>query len=137
MYNKKTEEFEILPEHLKLVQRFFVQWQDDEFGAPEIDPKRPYGNSDVYQDMVSILGFKQHKDDEERFDFELFKEQYTIRGCDKYNLDFENQSKLTAILDKLHKDLEKVLQIALVTQEFKTGTYKKTDEYNDRSWIKV
>ena len=48
----EKERFEIKPEHLKLIRRFCIGWQDCEFGAPEIDPKRPYGNSDVIQDMV-------------------------------------------------------------------------------------
>lgn len=31
---------------------------DCEFGAPCVDPKRPYGNSDVYGDIGEILEYK-------------------------------------------------------------------------------
>lgn len=41
--------------HLNLLARMCVGWCGDEFGAPEIDPKRPYGNSDVYGDLAEIL----------------------------------------------------------------------------------
>ena len=43
-------------EHLKLLKEMYVGWNECEFGAPEIDPKRPYGDSDVYEDMNKILG---------------------------------------------------------------------------------
>mgnify|MGYP001602384821 CR=1 FL=1 len=53
---------EITPAHIKLAKRMYVQWQDCEYGAPEIDPKRPYGNSDVEGDIAEILGWKVGED---------------------------------------------------------------------------
>ncbi len=50
------EEFTVLPEHVLLLGGSFVSWQEDEFGAPGIDPKRPYGDSDVLASMREILG---------------------------------------------------------------------------------
>jgi Resolvase, N terminal domain len=47
--------FAITDEHLRLLRRACVMWFDAEFGAPAIDPKRPYGNSIVYADMAEIL----------------------------------------------------------------------------------
>lgn len=49
--------FNLREEHIALLcsGRTGVQWQDDETGAPEIDPKRPYGNSDVAGDVCEIL----------------------------------------------------------------------------------
>lgn len=47
--------FTLTSDHIKLLRRFIVGWQDCEFGAPEIDPKRPYGNSDVIEDIREIL----------------------------------------------------------------------------------
>ena len=35
-----------------------TRWDDCEFGAPAIDCKRPYGNSDVYNDIAKILEIK-------------------------------------------------------------------------------
>jgi hypothetical protein len=52
-----NEEFEVTPEHIKLLKNASVRWEDCEFGAPAIDCKRPYGNSSVYEDMVEILEY--------------------------------------------------------------------------------
>jgi hypothetical protein len=43
--------------HLRLLPRLKFEYGDWlEFGAPCVDPKRPYGNSDVYGDLRGILG---------------------------------------------------------------------------------
>lgn len=42
-------------DHRLLLQRAVIIWNNCEFGAPEIDCKRPYGNSDVLGDMTEIL----------------------------------------------------------------------------------
>ena len=55
--------FEIKEEHLKLLNRSYVSWGDSEFGAACIYPKKPYGNSDVENDIAKILGW-EIKDDE-------------------------------------------------------------------------
>ena len=49
------DEITITEAHLKLLRRANVQWLDIEFGAPGLDPKRPYGNSSVLEDMHEIL----------------------------------------------------------------------------------
>ena len=50
--------------HLKLLGRLVIGYDDwTEFGAPEVDPKRPYGNSDVYSDMAEILGCTEDETD--------------------------------------------------------------------------
>jgi hypothetical protein len=54
--------FIVTEEHLKLMRHFWVGWCYDEFGAPEIDPKRPYGNSDVPGDIAEILGWQGQYD---------------------------------------------------------------------------
>lgn len=46
----------ITENHLKLLNRMNVDWCGDEFGAPSIDPKRPYGNSFVYGDIAEAVG---------------------------------------------------------------------------------
>jgi hypothetical protein len=48
--------FTLTEDHLKLARRMSVDWWADEFGAPGIDPKRPYGNSDVIEDVLDIVG---------------------------------------------------------------------------------
>ena len=52
----EKKRFEIKEEHLKLVRRMVIRYDDScEFGAPSVDPKRPYGNSDVYKDIARII----------------------------------------------------------------------------------
>lgn len=53
---KKIERFTVKPIHLQLIKRFYVSWNSFEFGAPTIDPKRPFGNSDVKNDFELITG---------------------------------------------------------------------------------
>ena len=108
--------FTIKPEHLKLLQKMYVDWEDAEFGAPSIDPKRPYGNSSVHEDMMEILGW-------------LGKAQITIK--DKaYPVDVDDMEipdEVENELDKLHKETETALQICLTTQAFQLGTYVADD----------
>lgn len=102
--------FELTEEHLKLIQNMYVSWEDCEYGAPSIDCKRPYGNSDVEFDIAETLGW--NVDDEE--------------GLTQY------QSEKAF---KLHKETQIALQIVLCTKSFKAGIYEKEDEYCNRSWF--
>lgn len=96
MYSKT---FKVTEAHLKLLKNAYISWQNCEFGAPEINPKRPYGNSDVVGDILEIIGIPNDEDNEALTDFAI----------------------------KLHKDTETVLQICLDTQQFKVGNYIKKD----------
>src|SRR5215510_593730 len=49
-----VERFTVTDDHLRLLRRAYVFWDETEFGAPGINAKRPYGNSDVYGDIVEI-----------------------------------------------------------------------------------
>ena len=91
--------FTVTETHLRLLRRFNVDWDDREFGAPNIDPKRPYGNSDVLRDIAEILGFGPANE------FGEFTDQET------------------GAMKRLHKDTQTVLQIALRVGYFKAGDY--------------
>jgi len=52
-----AHEFYLTEDHIKLLRRAAVRWQDYETGAPEINPKRPYGNGRVEADVCEILGW--------------------------------------------------------------------------------
>jgi hypothetical protein len=54
---KNRRDFLITDNHIKLLKRMWVNWQDCEYGAPAVDCKRPYGNSDVEDDICEILGW--------------------------------------------------------------------------------
>jgi hypothetical protein len=136
MVNKETT-FEVRPEHIKLMRRMCVDWDDCEFGAPEIDPKRPYGNSDVLQDIVEILGVKEFKDERfansdsetNMFVMSLYGKEYLLKGEDKYNLALNDEEALCDELNKLHREMQKVLQIVLSAGRIEAGTYRMTDKY--------
>ena len=95
--------FYVKDEHLKLLKGTHISWQDCEFGAPEINPKRPYGNSDVYTDIAEILDIKPDR-------------------VDDWGEESFSREQLDYMFD-LHKDLETVLQILVELQEISPGLY--------------
>ena len=103
------QRFEITPEHLKLMRRMNVGWQDCEYGAPEIDPKRPYGNSYVEGDILKILELGEYE---------------------------EIPDELSLKLRKLHEETQTALQICLCTGTFEAGLYEAPDYHYDQ-WKKV
>lgn len=108
MSKKDQIEFTLTEDHIKLLRQMNVGWQQCEFGAPEIDPKRPYGNSQVYYDIAEHLGLDIPEDDEAFTD--------------------EQKEKML----KLHRETEDALQIVLTTGTFKPGIYV-ADRYM-RDW---
>ena len=97
--------FTITEDHLKLLRRAYVGWDDCETGAPAIDCKRPYGNSYVPGDVAEILGWEVGE--------ELTDEQYD-RAME------------------LHSETEAALQIILThLPESLSGTYVQKHEYLD------
>ena len=99
--------FTVTEDHLKLLRRFHVGWQNMETGAPEIDPKKPYGNGGVEGDIHKILTGGNGK---------LFDED-----CQRYRA--------------IHRETEKALQIVLSTGYFKPGKYKC--EMGGYEWTEV
>lgn len=100
----KAKAFALTNDHLKLLRRFYVGWQDCEYGAPEIDPKRPYGNSSVEHDIHEILtGESVGMTDSKRDDL-------TEKESERYS--------------KLHKETQEALQIVLSTMGFKLWKYE-------------
>lgn len=115
------KKFELTENHVKLLQRMYIDWDDSEFGAPEVDPKRPYGNSDVHKDMLNILGWtpecalvingKSHK-------------------MGYVDLDYNGWTlprEIITLLDELHAETQTALQIILVTKSFIPGIYECGD----------
>lgn len=102
---RKRKTFTITEDHLKLLRHAYTSWYSAEYGAPTIDPKRPYGDSNVHRSMVKALGWPTHEDQ-----------------------DGDYPKEITDKLDQLHQDLETVLQIIFRNLSVKTGTYI-ADEY--------
>ena len=91
--------FLLKPEHIKLLQNAYIGWDGCEFGAPAIDCKRPYGNSNVVDDIAEILGWGTG---------ELTKEQK----------DYAH---------KLHEETQTALQILVQKAAIPWGTYTAED----------
>ena len=129
---EKTTKFTITENHLKLLKRLNVEWDDCEFGAPCIDPKRPYGNSDVIDDIAEIIGIKKDKntidyDKEEAEDYEDIEDYFS---------ETEWKDEVYDNLNKLHKEMQIVLQIIFIMGKIEVGDYAKKDKYDYESWIK-
>ena len=94
----------VTEDHIKLLRRAYITWEDCEFGAPAIDCKRPYGNSSVLIDIAEILGIAIPKED-----------------------DWEWPEGVEARMRQLHRETQTVLQIILSTGEMKPGLYALPD----------
>lgn len=88
--------FEVTIEHILLLQHFNIVWQDINYGVPTVSAPEPYGSQDVYTDMEEILGVDPDRDGHH--------EQ----------------------LEKLHRDMEIVLQILIhnCRRGIKQGKYE-------------
>ena len=105
----RIERFEIKKEHLQLLNKAYVSWFDGEFGAPSIDPKRPYGNSYVEGDIAEILGW------------EIINDELSDEQCREAS--------------KLHDETKTALQICLSQLKFETGVFENTG-YGIK-WVRV
>ena len=101
--------FTLTDEHIKLLTHMYVSWCDDEFGAPMIDPKRPYGDSDVLTDMCEILAVETDLED------------------DFYDLSDDERGRL----NELHMETKTALQVVLRTGSFLPGTYVTSSSYRE------
>jgi hypothetical protein len=102
--------FTLTEEHVKLLRRAYVNWDACEFGAPAIDPKRPYGNSDVLLDIAEIL------------EEPLFEDA----GGEKH-LSAEQAERS----ERLHKETQMALAVILRTGSFEPGRYSAGEYTQD------
>lgn len=113
----RIKRFEVKEEHIKLLKKLNFDFDSrTEFGAPLISPKRPYGNSDVYQDIADIIGIKPEVTDWDNEDdfFSDTQEMYMYA---------------------LHKDMTTVLNILCVNLTIEAGMYQ-AKVYSD-NWKKI
>jgi hypothetical protein len=102
--------FSLTDKHIALLRHAYVGWDCTESGAPCIDPKRPYGNGDVEDDVIRLLFG---------------------------DLPEDARDALRDYARQLHEDTEIALQIVLTTGAFKPGKYQKGDAYKHLSWVEV
>ena len=105
--------FEITNDHLILLKNAEWCWDDCEYGSPEIDCKRPFGNSSgIEVDMVRML------------EGQLFVDQYGDEHISK------EQSQY---VQKIYRELKTVLEICCATLSFLPGVYTRTNDYS-KDW---
>ena len=104
-FDNDYEYFELTEHHIQLIRQMGVYYREDcEFGAPTIDPKRPYGNSNVFGDIGKILGIEP------------------LTWADgEYLYSDEQENDMLA----LHKETATALQVILSNGSFIKGRYKK------------
>lgn len=97
------ERFTLTAEHVALLKRMCVDWRDEPYdGAPVINIKRPYGNSNVWRDVAEIIGLTPVEgDDGEKYWPEGTRERCMV----------------------LHRETDKALQVCLTAQTFEPGEY--------------
>lgn len=100
--------FTLTEQHIKLLREMRVDWNAMANGAPMIDPNRPYGNSNVYRDMLWIV-------------YGEIVTEATIFG-----------DQLADSLDRLHRETQTALQIVLSTGAMEPGDY--TAPLYTRDW---
>ena len=104
------EKFTLTEEHIKLAQRMYIDWNDCGDGAPEVDCKRPYGNSDVEHDICEILGFET---------------KYRIDGEGRYNDEDYKYAQ------KIHLEMGTALQLILKFKTFEPGKFEREDIWGE------
>lgn len=104
----KDGTFKLTDAHIKLLKHANIGWQNCEFGAPAIDCKRPYGNSDVITDIADILGLTLPED---------------------------VPDGVREMLTGLHRELQVALQVVLSSGSFQPGTYIQKSPYDHRTWV--
>lgn len=106
--------FDLTEDHMKLLERFYVTWNDNLYeGAPEINPKRPYGNSMPMNDVCEILGWET-------------EEEYLTE-------DDELMEKAT----KIHREMAIVLQILVDNSRIGISPGKYIGEWNGQNWKRL
>lgn len=114
---KNALQFEVLPSHLALCKGMYWSWQDCEFGAPEVNPKRPYGNSGfatILAEIAVLIGMEVFKDADDEVC--LTKEQ-------------------KALCYRRHLEMEHWFQILSRFGEIPSGKYWRKETYH--KWEKV
>lgn len=108
-----TKVFEVRSAHLKLMKQIVIHQNKDHFYQDLI---RPYGNSDIVQDVAEILGFAPDKSDPEHEDIiQCFSEE------------------LSCQMLKFHYEMKICVEIVFHNLKIEVGTYTR-DSILERDW---
>jgi len=114
-------EFTMTEEHVKLVRAFIIEDEHSEYetGAPWVDPKRPYGNSDVAGDVLEMLGW-------------IGADEDGYFGGSERSDEMWREKALT-----IHRETQVALQIILNLGTFESGNYRRLEQYDSHTWERV
>lgn len=112
--------FTVTEQHLKLLRRMNVGWDDSGKGAPGVDAHRPYNSKWVFHDVADIL-------DPEGM--------AAIAEADEEAIGAYEQAHEEEFL-RVHRETEYALDIALATGSFTPGTYRRTAPWA-HDWVLV
>jgi hypothetical protein len=124
----RNSTFTIKKDHLKLLKASVVawssQWDGTMFGAACVDPRRPYGDTDVYRSMVRILEMKMPK---------VTKLNVGTREWDieQDEIPFDEMNEL----EQIHQETEIALSICMSRGKFETGIFRWPEPGGE--WEKV
>jgi hypothetical protein len=125
--NRATE-FTVTEDHLKLLRHLpdgGLYWDPGEcYGAPYFGPKKPYGNSNVPNDVAEIL---DAPDDDWDWEEELAT---TPEGRRMVRIKYLRPEAEDRYL-RLHVEAAMALAIALVNGEFRPGRYTRTNAWRN------
>ena len=96
--------FVLREDHITLLASAIMCWNDCEYGAPCIDPKRPYGNSSGSEDVCRVLGWEKLGDNGDEPCFSSVQ-----------------RKKARAI----HEETETALEVILQSRSFVCGEYTR------------
>lgn len=100
---RHVTEFTVSEYHLRLLRHAHVSWFDAEYGVRSVDPKRPYGWSNVEGSMAQVLDWP-----------------------DRDWID-EEPPGVEDRCARLHAETAIALQIVLATGEFRPGCYTRSE----------
>lgn len=106
--------FILREEHVKLLRAASVATNSAEWGAPTIDPKRPFGNGDITGDMARILGMP-----------------------DPSELGQTERARAHGALTRLYQELAQALQVVLAAGSFEPGTYVQGIAGGRHTWRRL
>jgi len=111
----KVLSFLVTPDHIKLLQRAMISWDDRENQGACVDPLQPYGSTCLICDVAKILEMKPKLD--------------LKTGTTEYS---EEQKEYVM---KMHTETQMALQIFLKTGKMEAGYYEHDGWYNwRRKW---
>lgn len=111
-----SNEFHLTQDHIDLLQHVNIRWMDAEYGAPQVDPKRPFGNSGrsyIEREICEYLGLEPIATDRE--------------GTDVYDDDEQREAVET------YHELDTAMKIVLRCQTFTPGVFATSGKYK-RDW---